>query len=82
MSESLEKLFIDELKDIYNAEKQITRALPKMAKSAESPELQQAFTKHLKETEGQIQRRSSRSLRPVSSSYWERPEASAALGRS
>jgi ferritin-like metal-binding protein YciE len=56
MSESLEKLFIDELKDIYNAEKQITRALPKMAKSAESPELQQAFTKHLKETEGQIQR--------------------------
>jgi ferritin-like metal-binding protein YciE len=56
MSDSLEKLFIDELKDIYNAEKQITRALPKMAKSAESPELQQAFTKHLKETEGQIQR--------------------------
>src|SRR5436190_16787315 len=56
MSDSMEKLFIDELKDIYNAEKQITRALPKMAKSAESPELQQAFTKHLKETEGQIQR--------------------------
>jgi ferritin-like metal-binding protein YciE len=56
MTDSLEKLFIDELKDIYNAEKQITRALPKMAKSAESPELQQAFTKHLKETEGQIQR--------------------------
>ena len=54
--DSLEKLFIDELKDIYNAEKQITRALPKMAKTAESPELQQAFTKHLKETEGQIQR--------------------------
>jgi ferritin-like metal-binding protein YciE len=56
MTDSLEQLFIDELKDIYNAEKQITRALPKMAKSAESPELQQAFTKHLKETEGQIQR--------------------------
>jgi ferritin-like metal-binding protein YciE len=55
-TDSLEKLFIDELKDIYNAEKQITRALPKMAKTAESPELQQAFTKHLKETEGQIQR--------------------------
>ncbi len=54
--DSLEKLFIDELKDIYNAEKQLTRALPRMAKAAESPELQQAFTTHLKETEGQIQR--------------------------
>jgi len=54
--DSLEKLFIEELKDIYNAEKQILRALPRMAKSAESPELQQAFTKHLKETEGQVQR--------------------------
>jgi ferritin-like metal-binding protein YciE len=54
--DSLEKLFIDELKDIYNAEKQLTRALPRMAKAAESPELQQAFTTHLKETEGQIRR--------------------------
>jgi ferritin-like metal-binding protein YciE len=54
--DSLEKLFLEELKDIYNAEKQLTRALPRMAKAAESPDLQQAFTKHLKETEGQIQR--------------------------
>jgi ferritin-like metal-binding protein YciE len=54
--DSLEKLFIEELKDVYNAEKQILRALPRMAKAAESPELQQAFTKHLKETEGQVQR--------------------------
>ena len=54
--DSLEKLFLEELKDIYNAEKQLTRALPRMAKAAESPELQQAFTKHLKETEGQIRR--------------------------
>ena len=54
--DSLEKLFLEELKDIYNAEKQLTRALPRMAKAAESPELQQAFTNHLKETEGQIQR--------------------------
>jgi ferritin-like metal-binding protein YciE len=54
--DSLENLFIEELKDIYNGEKQITKALPRMAKAAESPELQQAFTKHLKETEGQIQR--------------------------
>jgi ferritin-like metal-binding protein YciE len=54
--DSLEKLFIEELKDVYNAEKQILRALPRMAKAAEAPELQQAFTKHLKETEGQVQR--------------------------
>jgi len=54
--DSLEQLFLEELKDVYNAEKQILRALPKMAKTAESPELQQAFTKHLKETEGQVQR--------------------------
>jgi ferritin-like metal-binding protein YciE len=54
--DSLDKLFLEELRDMYNGEKQITRALPKMAKAAESPELRDAFTKHLKETEGQIQR--------------------------
>jgi ferritin-like metal-binding protein YciE len=54
--DSLQKLFIEELKDIYNAEKQLIRALPRMAKAAESPDLQQAFTKHLKETEGHAQR--------------------------
>lgn len=54
--DSLETLFIEELRDIYNGEKQILRALPRMAKAAESPNLQQAFTKHLKETEGQVQR--------------------------
>src|SRR4051812_41994393 len=54
--DSLEKLFFEELKDIYHAEKQLTRALPRMAKAAESEELQQAFTTHLKETEGQIKR--------------------------
>ncbi len=54
--DSLEKLFLEELKDVYNAEKQILRALPKMAKAAESPRLEQAFTQHLKETEGQVQR--------------------------
>jgi ferritin-like metal-binding protein YciE len=54
--DSLESLFIEELRDIYNGEKQIIRALPKMAKAAASPELQQAFTKHLKETQGQVQR--------------------------
>ncbi|HKP48523.1 MAG TPA: ferritin-like domain-containing protein [Gemmatimonadales bacterium] len=54
--DSLEKLFIEELKDVYNAEKQLVRALPRMAKAAESAQLQQAFTKHQKETEGHVQR--------------------------
>jgi ferritin-like metal-binding protein YciE len=54
--DSLRNLFIEELRDLYSAEKQITRALPKMAKGATSPELQQAFETHLQQTEGQIER--------------------------
>ena len=53
---SLDDLLVHELKDIYNAEKQLTSALPRMAKAAESPELKKAFETHLKETEGQIER--------------------------
>jgi ferritin-like metal-binding protein YciE len=53
---SLEDLFLMTLKDIYYAEKQILRALPKMAKAAESDELRQAFEKHRGETEGQVRR--------------------------
>jgi ferritin-like metal-binding protein YciE len=54
--DSLEKLFVEELRDIYNGEKQLVVALPKMAKAAESADLSEAFTKHLKETEGHVQR--------------------------
>jgi ferritin-like metal-binding protein YciE len=54
--EKLKDLFLDEIKDLYNAEKQITKALPQMAKKASSDELRQAFEEHLKETENQIQR--------------------------
>ena len=54
--DSLQKLFVEELKDLYDAEKQITRALPKMAKAVSTPELQAAFEEHLRQTEGQIQR--------------------------
>jgi ferritin-like metal-binding protein YciE len=54
--DSLDKLFLEELKDVYNAEKQIVRALPRMAKTAESQELRQAFTQHLKETQGHVER--------------------------
>jgi ferritin-like metal-binding protein YciE len=53
---TLENLFLDGLKDIYNAEKQILKALPKMAKGAESEDLTAAFEKHRQETQGQIQR--------------------------
>jgi ferritin-like metal-binding protein YciE len=54
--ESLDTLFLNELKDVYNAEKQILKALPRMAKAATDDALRQAFTKHLRETEGQVRR--------------------------
>jgi ferritin-like metal-binding protein YciE len=54
--ETMQELLIDELKDLYSAEKQIVRALPKLAKAATSPDLKQALTNHLKETEGQVTR--------------------------
>ncbi len=52
----LNDLFLDTLKDIYYAEKQILRALPKMAKAASSDKLRAAFEKHHGETEGQVER--------------------------
>ena len=54
--ENLEELFLHELKDILDAERQITKALPKMAKGAESEELEAAFEEHLSVTEEQIGR--------------------------
>jgi ferritin-like metal-binding protein YciE len=53
---NLNDLFLDTLKDIYYAEKQILRALPKMAKAAHSDKLRAAFEKHHGETEGQVER--------------------------
>jgi ferritin-like metal-binding protein YciE len=53
---SLQDLFMHQLKDIYYAEKQITKALPEMAKQADSSELRKAFETHLDETKGQIER--------------------------
>ena len=53
---NLKELFTETLKDIYFAEKQILRALPKMAKQAESPELKQAFETHRDQTEGHVER--------------------------
>jgi ferritin-like metal-binding protein YciE len=54
--DSLNDLFVEELKDLLSAEKQITKALPKMIKAANSPELQSAFEEHLALTEGHIER--------------------------
>ena len=54
--DTIEKLFIAELKDLYSAENQITKALPKMEKAATSSDLKKAFESHLRETEGQIER--------------------------
>jgi ferritin-like metal-binding protein YciE len=54
--ESLRDLYIEELKDVYNAEKQLVRALPKMAKSASHEELRSAFEDHLGVTEEQVRR--------------------------
>ena len=53
---TLDDLFLETLKDMYHAEKQLMRALPKMAKAADSDELRQAFETHRDETEGQIAR--------------------------
>jgi ferritin-like metal-binding protein YciE len=52
----LEELLIDELKDLYSAENQIIKALPKMAKAASSPDLRRAFERHLEETRKQVER--------------------------
>ena len=53
---TLEDLYMDLLKDLYSAEKQLVKALPKMAKNAQSPDLQRAFQEHLRQTEGQVER--------------------------
>ena len=53
---SLRDLFIEELRDLYSAETQLVKALPKMANAAADPHLKQAFTDHLEQTEGHVER--------------------------
>ena len=53
---TLHDAFIDELRDTYDAERQLTKALAKLAKAATSPDLSKAFSSHLQETQGQIER--------------------------
>lgn len=66
---NLEHLYMTELKDIYDAESQIIEALPKLAKCASTPELQQAFQKHLLQTKEQKKR-----LEQVFKQLGEKPE--------
>ena len=53
---TLHDAFLDELRDLYDSEKQLTKALPKLAKTATSPTLRDAFESHLEETRGHIER--------------------------
>ncbi len=53
---SFQDLFVDQLKDVYSAERQIIQALPKMAKAASDPQVQQAFQEHLEQTQRQKDR--------------------------
>ena len=54
--DSLETFYVEELRDLYNAEHQILKALPKMAKAASSPNLEKGFQEHLQQTKGQVDR--------------------------
>ena len=53
---TLQDLLVDHLKDLYSAENQLIKALPKMAKAATNPELKDGFTEHLEQTRGQVTR--------------------------
>ena len=55
-NENLRELLVEELKDLYSAETQLTKALPKVAKNATDPQLKRAIESHLKETEGHVER--------------------------
>ena len=54
--DTLQALYVEELKDLYSAENQILKALPKMIRATEHPELKEAFTDHMKQTENQVKR--------------------------
>jgi len=73
--QSLEDLFLEELKDIYNAEAQILKALPRMAKKASAPELRRAFEQHMKQTETQVKR-----LEKVFQTLGEKPKGKSCKG--
>lgn len=65
----MEDLYLAELRDLYDAEKQLLKALPKMAKAVKAPELRDAFTQHIDETKAQVQR-----LEEIFKRFDEEPE--------
>ena len=73
--QGLKDLYVDELKDIYNAENQLVKALPKMAKAASSYELRQGFEEHLEQTRGHVQR-----LEKIFESLGENPKGKKCVG--
>src|SRR4030081_2865994 len=75
MSEGLKELYIDELKDLYNAENQLVKALPKLAKAASSEELKERFQEHLAQPKGHVQR-----LEQIFKSLGENPKGKKCLG--
>lgn len=74
-TKGLRELFVDELKDLYNAENQLVKALPKMAKAAESPELRAGFEEHLEQTKGHVDR-----LESIFSKLGENPKGKKCKG--
>ena len=74
-NEGLKELYIDELKDLYNAENQLLKALPKMAKAASSEELRQGFEEHLEQTRGHVER-----LEEIFKSLDENPKGKKCMG--
>ena len=73
--DSLRELYVDELKDLWSAERQLVKALPKMARNATNPELQNAFTEHLAVTEAQAER-----LEKILESLGESPRGKKCVG--
>lgn len=73
--QGLKDLYIDELKDLYSAENQLVKALPKMAKAASSDELRQGFEEHLEQTRGHVER-----LEEIFRSLGESPKGKKCVG--
>jgi ferritin-like metal-binding protein YciE len=72
---SLRELYIDELRDLYSAETQLTKALPKMAKASSNTELRQAFEEHLRQTSEHVSR-----LEQIFDMLEEKPTGKKCLG--
>jgi ferritin-like metal-binding protein YciE len=74
-NDNLKKLYVDELKDLFSAENQLLKALPKMAKAASSDELRTGFEEHLEQTKGHVQR-----LEEIFESLDESPKGKKCVG--